>query len=200
MTFAPTKPALEAAKEVPPDGHGNIGESPVCLYTEYGEWAFGNPRAAAAWHEAGHAVIFMCEGFEVREIRLSPRFENGRRGWTGKTSGAVPWRGIHYPHGPCLEDDLRHARILAAGTISGILFDKQNFRTEIGAPLADLFFNDAAGWRGVSPGVIFDEVYQAVTRMLNERQECVGRIAAELIGVKCLKGRRLERFLEGMAR
>ncbi|KAI93431.1 hypothetical protein T281_16745 [Rhodomicrobium udaipurense JA643] len=168
------------------------------VHAMFGPEAFDCPKTSAAWHEAGHCILYVAEGFEVRSTSIFPIVHKGTQQWIGKTDGGVPYTGPD----TTAQDDLRHARRIIAGFASEALFDRRNCKP--GSSLNERILvtciaHSAAAKLGVSFESIERDLKARVTSAL-ERSHRARRIAMELIGNGSINARRLEKLLGGVTR
>src|SRR5262245_49410587 len=101
----------------PPVLLGVIEDAARGVFERHGVSAFAAPRAAAAAHETGHAIVGTHEGFRIRRITISSRSAPifGELLWGGRCmEAAATWSS-----GPdtTADDDLRRARFIIAGLV-----------------------------------------------------------------------------------
>jgi len=147
------------------------------LLTRHGVSAFAAPRAAAAAHETGHAIVGTHEGFRIRRITLSSRSAPiiGEV-WGGRCMEAdATWSS-----GPntTADEDLHRARFIIAGLVGEGM-------ANVGRPgssleeraLSELVGQNAAE-KLAGPGLSDAEYFAYAKRLWNER---VWRFAVEIL-------------------
>jgi hypothetical protein len=85
-----------------------------------GERAFEYTKRSAAFHEAGHAVIFALEGITPTSARIWSITEEGRPQWFGHIDAPSAGR-VDSTTPP--KDDIEYVRSQLAGVVSERLFD-----------------------------------------------------------------------------
>ena len=86
-------------------------------FAKEGAIAFLSTRRTAAFHEAGHAVVFAAEGIPVRTVRIFRDHSSYGQSWSGRTVevDAREWRSDSLT--PPAKD-LRRARVIIAGALA----------------------------------------------------------------------------------
>jgi hypothetical protein len=164
------------------------------VYAIGGLNAFDCPKPSAAVHEAGHCVIYACEGLMPTRAAIWPIKRLGRTQWVGKTYGTPPWQ---VDDKTTVEADLRHARCLMAGVISESLFDP-DYR--LGSSLDELavtseIIRTAAVKTGRSPQHLWGTILAEIASQLKRHDQQVFEISAELTRKHTIQRRRLRSFL-----
>jgi hypothetical protein len=160
--------------------------------------AFECPKPSAAIHEAGHCVIYACEGFTPTRAAIWPISRLGRTQWVGKTYGTPPW---HVDDRTTAEADLRHARCLMAGVISESLFDPEY---RLGSSLdewaiASGILQSVAVKTGRTPEQLWGATLGEIASRLRLHDQQVFAISAELMRKHAIQGHRLKSLLAPIA-
>jgi hypothetical protein len=77
-------------------------------------------KLAAAFHEAGHCVVYALQRNHPARASIWPIWEFGQRQWIGRTYGIPKW---HVDGGTPVEADLEQAQSQLAGVVAEALFD-----------------------------------------------------------------------------
>lgn len=158
--------------------------------------AFDNPLSAAAFHEAGHAVVYASHGHSVEQVKVWRKKRGSARGqWVGFTT--VHAGMLTGPDTP-VEKDFAFAMILIAGVLAEQLFDTANFRMASS-------IDEIAIVRGIANNItikngeafeaVMTKILVATALRLKHHEPEVRAIAAELRRSKIIGRKRLATFL-----
>lgn len=173
-----------------------IGFLQTVARARQGEAAFDAPRAAAAHHEAGHAVVAAHEGRRVLRAKIFRRTVPGRRVWLGVTDDDQN----SWSCGPLTppESDLVIARNKIAGIVAERLFERD---PRDGSALDEVLLflwlcaAAAAAKLGRPPHEVALEQAALAAGVLRLHEPTVRQIARALVRHGTLRGQRLARLL-----
>jgi hypothetical protein len=176
---------------------------------------WGYRKEAAAFHEAGHAIVGTHEGSRIRSVKIESRSTPGMgMQWGGFCLNAEGWTS-----GPdtTAESDLSRARYLIAGLVAETLTKTDRPGSSIEERgLATILVNNATvKLRGETPFPTLaeadahgcsaerqayftrlgDEVWNVVAAILRENWNLFNQLARELHARHKVKGGRLQKIL-----
>jgi hypothetical protein len=172
-------------------------------YQAQGPRAFEDPKSSAVVHEAGHAVLFACSGFEMRFVKVWQGKKGIRRGhWIGK---GQPVEEYFWHSGPNTspEEDFRNACIQLAGWMAEVLFDSENLR--LGSSLdertqAILAAHNISRKTGADPHQVGIAICAVTSSILQKNESVVREIASVLNRNGSIRGEALSAILARVER
>jgi hypothetical protein len=159
-----------------------------------GERAFDYTKRSAAFHEAGHAVIFALDGMPPTSARIWPIIEEGRPQWFGHINAPCGGRVDSETPPP---DDIKYVRSLLAGVISEQLFDPDyRFGSSIEEIATARAVIEVTAWkRRRNRAELWSETKAEIARRLKANEKTVRKIADELMRKGRINSRRLTYLL-----
>jgi hypothetical protein len=161
-----------------------------------GPSAFEMPKAAAAIHESGHAIVMSILGVRVTSVTIDPRAEGGKLFWGGNTE-APELAFADTPASPVGFDTLlNRSRIVYAGIAAELLFagdDRREGSSLDEVVMSQLLAERAAALIGTNAQKLWeDEVWSWCNVQLLRNAVVHDEIASALLKRGRLKGRRLQ--------
>lgn len=150
-------------------------------------------RRAAAAHEAGHAVVYVCEGIAVRSVRVW----RSQGVWLGETREATPWR---------LVPDMGAAAYLrrARGHLAGWCGEAAAGCDVVGSSMDEIVISQAlaqsaAALLGADPRELWlAKVLNTTMGLLDQQAGPHRRLIGALLRQRRLTGPRLAALLRGV--
>jgi hypothetical protein len=161
------------------------------VYNAGGLHAFEATERTAAYHEAGHAVLYALAGIPVQQVWIKGVKINGSLTWVGECVAEIFWQ---VSRDSAVAQDLLFARILLAGWLSEYLFVVEDLRAGSSIDevlLASTICATAAHKAGCAHDDMFYEVVDGAIKALRVYERHVRRIAGALIRCRRLCGTRL---------
>ena len=156
-------------------------------------------KLAAAFHEAGHCVVYALQRNHPARASIWPIWEFGQRQWIGRTYGIPKW---HVDGGTPVEADLEQAQSQLAGVVAEALFDA-DYR--LASSLDEIVISQSiartAAIKMVSDAeeLWLDTVVEVASK-LKAHELNVREIANELMKKGNIKARRLRALLQPVGR
>jgi hypothetical protein len=169
------------------------------LETE-GVSAFAMPRDAAAFHEAGHAVVSKYEAMPVKRVAIFQASVSDTAAtlfgaaWAGRTSGSKKW-SIGPDTSPI--EDLKHSRIMLAGLASEVLFGAARSGSSLDELItAQLATAMVAQKLGVGGEQLWPKVWQQTAEICFHNRKVIDAIAERLLRCGSITGNALRQLLD----
>jgi hypothetical protein len=161
-----------------------------------GGWrAFEASERTAAYHEAGHCVLYALAGIPLRRVWIRNVGASGRRTWIGECQAEVIWE---VSETSTVALHLLFARILLAGWLAECLFVPEDLRAGSSLDevmLAQTICGAAAHKTTCRQADVFFNTMDETTGILRAYEHEIGRIASSLIRCRNLHGDQLSRLL-----
>jgi hypothetical protein len=157
--------------------------------------AFQASERTAAYHEAGHAVLYALADIPVQRVWIKGVKVRGILTWVGECQADVTWE---ISECSTVAQDLLFARITVAGWCAECLFAPEDMRAGSSideAILAGAVCSTAAHKAGRSQPEMLHEVMESVISVLSDHASAVRRIANALMRCRKLHGVQLNRLL-----
>jgi hypothetical protein len=167
------------------------------VYSVGGQHAFEATERTAAYHEAGHAVMYGLAGIPVQQVWIKGIKINGSLTWVGECVADISWQ---VSGDSAVAQDLLFARILLAGWLAEYLFVVEDLRKGSSIDevlLASAICATAAHKAGYAYEQMFCEAVEIAISALCLHERDVRRIAGTLVRCRRLCGARLSRLLPG---
>jgi hypothetical protein len=165
------------------------------VLTSKGPRAFDATQSAAAYHEAGHAVLYALAGIPVQQVWIKEIKREGVLTWIGECQADVTWQ-ISAETPP--SRDLLFAKITMAGWCAESVFvpgDKRAGSSLDEGVLAGAVCASVAAKTGRAQAHVLSEAIESVMMTLDVHRNPVQSIAMALIRCRKLHGPQLTRRL-----